>query len=150
MTKEDDVNNDAPPAPARQGYTDRPKRYRLRTRRGWEIYLPPTGEPVPFAVEHRGEICLVHSVVSDAQYFAKYPEARYRFTVRIDNEAMDWTFVTRQGGTISGDRYDLFCRLQHDRHGTVEARLKRVLLRYATIETHMVRRDAPDLISALQ
>ncbi len=113
-------------------------------------YMPARKRPALFACHYHSKIRLVYTAYSDAQYFAKYPEARYRFTVRVDNEAMDWTFVTRQGGTINGDRYDLFCRLQNDKQGTAKARLKRALLYYATKGTHRVGRDAPDLISALQ
>lgn len=113
-------------------------------------YMPVRKRPALLACHYHSKIRLVYTAYSDAQYFAKYPEARYRFTVRIDNEAMDWTFVTRQSGTIRGDRYDLLCLLQHDKHGTAEARLKRALLYYATVGTHRVGRDAPDLITALR
>lgn len=143
------MKKDAPGADALQGHDDHPKRYFLDTKRGWVPYVAPKSQPAPFAVEHRGELCLVYRVLCDADYFAENPDAQLRFSVNIGNEALNWTLVTRQGGEISGDRYDLIENMRLDKHGTVTERLKRIMLQFATVEIHRVMSDSPDLVTAL-
>lgn len=127
------------------------RRYRIWTkRRGWEVYLPPAGEPVPFVVRHRRELCLVYSSVSDAEFFAK-PETPFQFTVREDDRRSGcFTFraTTRQGGHIAGDAHDLRAIVQRYRSGTPLNRLRRALRSIALRDVHRVVADAPDIVIA--
>ncbi len=131
--------------PRRQGYSDN-RRYFFFVGGKLRRYTPKPGDPAPLAVRYHRKWRMIYVGHTDAEYFAAHPDAQGRFTVRIDTEALHWRFRTRQGGEIVGDRYDLDF---DEPGGTAPERLKRRLLRFATVERHMVRRDAPDLVSAL-
>ncbi|WP_146227181.1 hypothetical protein [Rhodopseudomonas faecalis] len=114
-------------------------------------YTPKPGEPAAIAIRHQGQWRLIFTGYTDAEYFASYPHARGRFTVQqISHDYFHWRYVSRGGGEMSGDSYDLFDTVQWFRSATPINRLRRTLRRLALRDCHRVIRNAPDLVSSLR
>jgi hypothetical protein len=87
----------------------------------------------------------------EASLFAQHPHARYLFKWEVINPKTDYfsfEVVTRAGGRLTGNTWDIVGYLEHFSVGGVTARwskaTRRMALRYPT----RIVVDAPDLIHA--
>lgn len=83
--------------------------------------------------------------------FAQHPNARYLFKWEVINPKTDhflFEVVTRSGGRLTGDTWDLVFRLENYSVGDVVARLRKAIRRMALRCPTRISVHAPDMVWA--